>query len=166
MPRVYTRKTLRELYDQYVDVREPDECWPWTGARDRDGYGKLVQRIGYWRDGEMIPYAAHVLAFTFAHGHPPKHQALHTCNHEWCCNPAHVYDGTPAHNAADRVANGRLTGRAKLTVEQVQIIRRDHDGTMAGWAALAAECGVSVKTIENVVKRRTWRDVPDLEVAR
>jgi hypothetical protein len=154
-----TRAPLRERFERAVEVRGPDECWPWRNARDRDGYGLL----GEWVGGKTIKmHKAHVLAFTFAHGYPPEYQALHTCHHEWCCNPVHVYDGTPAHNAADRIVNGRMTGKAKLTIEMVQIIRQDCDGTMVALAETAKRYGVTAKTIENVIKRRTWRKVPDV----
>ena len=40
--------TLEERFWSYVDRREPDECWPWTGATARGGYGTFMVPNRRW----------------------------------------------------------------------------------------------------------------------
>jgi len=84
-----------------VDIRGEDDCWPYTGHIDRDGYGR------YRRHG------AHREAFRVANGHPAEHSVLHTCDSRSCCNPRHLYDGTQQENVRDRVARGRSATGAR-----------------------------------------------------
>jgi hypothetical protein len=80
----------------------PSACWPWMGARTKRGYG-VFRFVGRQRRAAQ-------LALEFTSGPLPNgHGALHTCDNPTCCNPGpgHVYSGTDAQNAHDRVVRGR-----------------------------------------------------------
>jgi len=73
----------------------------WSGSRGRDGYGSI--HVG------PQTILTHRLAWELAHGPIPDGLCvLHHCDNPPCCNPAHLWLGTPADNAADRDAKGRL----------------------------------------------------------
>lgn len=101
----------------------PDACWPWTASRTDRGYGMFQLRGRNRR--------AHRVAFELTYGHPPECFACHACDNPSCCNPRHLYDGTPAQNSRDMIERGRTARRmgeqnhsAKLSDAQVREIRR------------------------------------------
>jgi hypothetical protein len=85
---------------KHVARGEPDACWPWTGATDPKGYGKV--RV----DGKTR--LAHRVAYELGHGKTPGPCVMHKCDNPPCCNPAHLVDGTVVLNNADCIAKGRL----------------------------------------------------------
>jgi hypothetical protein len=90
---------------RYVKRNGPLECWPWIGpiAKYRRGYGQFK------RDGRRGKSEnAHRLAWEFTHGVPPDHLFVcHRCDNPPCCNPAHLFLGTPKENHDDMVSKGR-----------------------------------------------------------
>lgn len=143
-----------------VDRHGPDDCWPWTDNR----YGGT--EYGQFRIGER-GWGAHRVAARIAFGRPPEGRpmTLHSCDHQFCCNPAHLRYGTQADNVRDkqergRQANGERIGLSRLTAAKVAEIRalyrRGHDPNQD---ALAKMFGVSSSTIHYVVTGQTWRHV-------
>lgn len=117
--------TLAERFWPKVDVRGPNDCWPWMAGRDQDGYG----RIG--RGGKGSPTVrAHRVSWELANGAIPSDLLiLHSCDNPSCVNLAHLSVGTHAENHADRDAKGRgprgsNNGRAILTEVTVRAVRR------------------------------------------
>lgn len=84
-----------------VQIGAPDECWPFIGHIDRDGYGKYHG------------HGAHREAFRLANGRTPEMSVLHSCDNPPCCNPTHLYEGTQQQNIADRVARRRSAAGAR-----------------------------------------------------
>lgn len=86
---------------RYVEKRGDDECWEWTGSRFAKGYGVFClnkrDRIG-----------AHRMSWTLTNG-PIQGRlwVLHRCDNPPCCNPAHLFLGTPVDNVRDMHMKGR-----------------------------------------------------------
>lgn len=90
----------------YVEIKGPDECWPWKGGTAGTGYGTF--RVG------KKTVRANRIAFFLCHGkdcYPLN--ALHTCDNPPCCNGKHLFRGTDQDNMTDRKNKGKfLTGQA------------------------------------------------------
>lgn len=139
-------------------VLKTPECWEWTGARCRGGYGNIqgpppayktltASRCSWELHFGPIPKGLHV---------------LHKCDNRGCVNPDHLFLGTTTDNMRDAKAKGRLIPpplfethtRAKLTKEQVREIC-NATGTLA---AIARLYGVSRSTIHRIKHGKAWRN--------
>lgn len=87
-------------YWRRVDVRGPDECWPWLGTKTAAGYGNIMVC------GKRI-YATHIALMLDGRPRVDALQALHSCDNPPCQNPAHLRWGTNADNRADSISRGR-----------------------------------------------------------
>jgi len=89
-----------------VDMRGPEECWPWKGTLNNKGYGSFYVK----RDGKKKIMSAHVYAWESLNGSLPEGlQGNHTCDciHGYCVNPRHVYAGTQQQNMQDTIKRNR-----------------------------------------------------------
>jgi hypothetical protein len=85
-----------------------DECWPWIGAHDKNGYGKfrIVEK------GKNIDIRAHIYSWQIHNGNQKVRTdigmlIMHSCDHPYCVNPNHLSLGTHKENARDREQKGR-----------------------------------------------------------
>jgi len=94
-------RPLAERFAEYYTPGKPDACWPWTGAKDRDGYGVIG-------DEKRRQLRAHRIAYERINGAVPEGQnVLHRCDNPPCCNPSHLFVGSVAENNADKIRKGR-----------------------------------------------------------
>lgn len=158
------RTTLRRpmadrLWPKVDQSGGPAACWPHheKGRRPK-GYGTIGTG---GRNGQDI--AASRAAWIVTYGPIADGlYVLHTCDNPPCCNPAHLFLGTPSDNMADKVNKGRQTRgeqikSAKLTEAQArEILVKFATGTVKQ-TELGREYGVSNITISDLVRRKTWR---------
>jgi len=109
---------------KYVDVRGPDECWPWKVWK-----GHAIMRIG-GRKGDSFKSSR--IAYVLQHGEDPYPLLVcHTCDNPPCCNGAHLFKGTHKDNSQDMLLKnrgpdqaGESNGNSKLSYSDVVEIRK------------------------------------------
>ena len=100
-----------------VKVGESDECWEWI-AGTRVGYGEFfLNGTGFY---------SHRIAFLISNiGFDQSLHVLHKCDNRPCCNPNHLFQGTPRDNARDRSIKGIGAKLKKSDVEKIVEMRKE-----------------------------------------
>ena len=92
--------TATERFWAKVEVKGPDDCWPWNGCRLPHGYGQISLGGRRW--------LTHRLSYELANGLIPAGlYVCHHCDSPPCVNPEHLFLGTQGDNQRDCVAKGR-----------------------------------------------------------
>lgn len=163
-----------------VDVRDPDECWPWQGGSSDDGYGLFHA----FRPAGSALASRFALELWLERAIAPGLCALHSCDNPICVNPAHLREGTMADNSHDMVERGRarnnpITGEvwaqahdpahirrgeavntAKLTATLVREIRR-RGAQGESQHELATAFGISQIHAGRVLNRQCWKHITE-----
>jgi len=136
-------------------------CWLWTGSLDGSGYGQIGTGLNKPKMAR-----AHRASWELHKGQIPEGLCvLHKCDVPSCVNPDHLFLGTFADNTHDMMEKGRWRagplvphygtdhGRAKLTTEQVQHIRKK-ELLLREYAALY---GIGTSQVWRVQRGEQWR---------
>ncbi len=144
-----------KMLELYVERGEDNHCWIWTGQLSKYGYGTFIHR------GKAM--FAHRVAYEITNNVilTPKDFICHKCNTPACCNPNHLYLGTPAENSTDMVKSGRsLKGErnpsAKLTSKQAEEIRQLYIPRKVSMQKLADKFNVSKSAIAYIIYNQHW----------
>lgn len=154
---------LWDRVDKTPGLGPNGECWEWRGHVHPTGYGQIAvdSRRGNTTNTNRAAYMV-------THGDIPSGMwVLHTCDNRLCCNPAHLWLGTPRENTQDMIAKGRRRKAgevargsdvtlSKLTEELVRAMRSEPPMT---FKALGEKYGVSAGTANKVILRQTWAHV-------
>lgn len=122
----------------------PGECWLWLGAAGN--------RYGVFRHAGRV-MGSHRWALTLAIGELPRGVFVcHRCDRPLCCNPEHLFVGTPQENSDDCSAKGRR--RCKLSDDDVLKIRALVAGGTMSNRAIGRAFGVSHHAIRDIAVSR------------
>lgn len=140
----------------------PNGCWLWTGSKHPEGYGCFD-----WH--EIGEQRAHRIAWILTHGKIPDGKyVLHICpgkHNTQCVNPDHLEIGDQTRNMSQamdqgtffKIPKGEGHPNSLLSDEAVLEIRREY--RRFNVKNLAAKFNVSIATIRDVAKGRSWSHV-------
>ena len=156
-----TRIPLKERFWKYVNIAAEDQCWLWTGATLKSGYGIIG---GDRTDAGQKTLRAHRVAYALQKGPIPEGLGiLHSCDNPLCMNGAHLRPGTQLQNMQDRAVRGRGNHRSgerhyksRLTIEDVIAIRASNEKQRV----LAERYQTHQTNISDIKLRKVWKSVP------
>ena len=142
------QERVKRFWDK-VDKRGPDECWNWTGARDKNGYGKFAHAVGATDRAHRVSYRMHT-------GEPTDGvEVMHLCDNPSCVNPVHLRCGSHGENMADMARKGRhVSANRKLSDVELEVaIGMLRDG--GSYRTVAESFGVHKNTLWDRVNEST-----------
>lgn len=160
-PKKKSHEPLDVRFWFFVDKKEVDNCWLWTGNIQTNGYGRFS--IGSKEDGSE---GAHRVSWKLANKKdiPKGWHVMHKCDNPSCVNPNHLTIGTPKENTHDMIQKGRKkivaplgndNGKALLNADKVLLIRSSN----LSHAELARQLKVSPNCVRGVRTGRTWSHI-------
>jgi len=160
-PRKNSQEPLGIRFWAFVEKKEIDECWPWGGNLQPNGYGRFS--IGKKQEGSD---GAHRVSWRLANKQdiPKGMHIMHKCDNPSCVNPNHLTIGTAKENTQDMIRKGRKktvaplgteNGKSLLDAEKVLLIRSSN----LNHAALGRQLGVSPNCVRGVRIGRTWSHI-------
>lgn len=147
---------IREYYEK--NVIKQDGCWDWKKAAKTEKY----IRMNYARNEPRL--SIHIYSYRIHKGEIPLGMCiLHKCDNRRCSNPDHLFLGTIYDNIKDMISksrhpHGESHGHAKLTEEQVRLIR-DRINLGVSMNRLAKDFNVSKCTILKIKQNKRWKYV-------
>lgn len=137
----------------------PDECWLWTGAKMKSGYGTIG--VGSRLDGTARNVLTHRYVCEMTYELFDGWQALHKCDVKACVNPRHLYVGTHNDNMRDAAERHRMTSKpergannpnAKLSLANALEIKSSKESLRL----LSNRFGVSKTQVSDIKSGKSW----------
>lgn len=138
-----------------VKISEDDKCWEWLAGKFKDGYGV------FWFQNHTI--RAHRFSWKLHYGYLSDDVlVLHKCDNPICVNPNHLFIGSHQDNMRDKhqkghTAKGEKCGRSKLTLRQINEIRKLYSKGKRTQQSLSEQFGITQTQISNIVRFYSWK---------
>jgi hypothetical protein len=166
MPKI---PVIERFFKRFTIPKNENECWLWTGGKDRDGYGQINSSREKGVARKCL--RAHRISYEHFIGEIPEGYFIcHTCDNPSCVNPKHLWAGTATDNNRDCAKKGR-TGKfrpepkrgeknhnAKLNIEDVRKIRKLREQG-SSCRLIASNYSVTPQAIRAICDRKVWKHV-------
>lgn len=126
----------KEIIKANCDFDSKTGCWNWKAASDGSGYGSLR-----WKGKSQRP---HRVVWELWNGSIPAGLFIcHHCDNRSCCNPQHLFLGTPRDNTRDGMSKSRMRFGKATSAELVAQIYAESGRPYD----LAVKYGLCINTI-------------------
>jgi HNH endonuclease len=164
----FDRYLVFKRFLKHIKIGNPDECWNWDGRP-----AERSKQYAYFRWEEKRIGNAHVAAYILFIGNIPRRHGkkklcvCHSCDNGRCVNPNHLWLGTYKQNEADKYSKGRQNiadhhgesnPSAKLTIEEVEKIRKKYATGHYTCERLGTKFNVSKSTVARIVSGKCWKE--------
>lgn len=160
-----SKSAILDRLMKYVIVPEDKtQCWIWTAAKHKRGFGLFAINLKGKTAGTMLPAARVLFWLTYGDFDPDLNVMRDKCDNPLCVNPTHMT--LLDHGTVRKVKAKKLGVRMKASVgaghykatfteDQVRYIRSSKLTT----TELAAELNVSYNNIYNVKSGKTYKSI-------
>lgn len=139
-----------------------DGCWEWQGKLSKDGYGCFQETI----KGKKTDVRSHRRSYEIFKGDISEGlQVCHKCDNPSCCNPDHLFLGTPKENVQDCIKKGRrpnskkrAIASGKLKEEEVIEIRKLYNEGMSQ-KDIQDKFKISQSQVSGILSYKFWKHV-------
>lgn len=149
-------RSPEDRFWQHVDKRSANECWPWRGAKNPNGYGQFGRSAG-----DIVLAHRYSYEIYWGYLHDSLH-VCHACDNPRCVNPRHLWQGTNKDNILDAIKKGRWkkpppargadNGNSKLRPADVEAIRSAN----LSYSQIADRYSISKSQVHNIKKGHQW----------
>jgi DNA-binding CsgD family transcriptional regulator len=154
----------REAVWKKVRKSGDNECWEWQGLKTKWGYGEISINKVHYRAHRLVYEVSNNLVLRRDRRQSSESQiVMHSCDNPGCCNPRHLFLGTPKANTRDMMRKGRRANfegergqHAKLTNAQAEEIRQ-LCRLKVPQKEIALKYGVSVPTVSGIKWNRVYK---------
>ena len=142
-----------------VDVRDENDCWEWTGAKQGRNYGSFAIAPGKTGLAHKISWALHKNGGVMS---DPKDHVMHSCDNRKCVNPSHLSLGSALDNNRDMINKGR---RVNHVPSAQPYCKRGHSRTPENTNKYNL-CKICKRESDREAKRRERERNPELYNAK
>jgi hypothetical protein len=144
MCEAYSERFVNNFHSKYVKG-QPDECWEWKSATDRDGYGRYAGK------------PAHRITLHLKTGRMGA-TALHSCDNRCCVNPQHLDWGTQGENMRQKAERGRAArnNKPRTPMDVIVLMREIYGDRQMSLQELAETFDLSYNQARQIVGNYSW----------
>ena len=153
---------LERFWKKVKPPKNKDDCWIWNGCLSNHGYGSFNNTVL----GKMI--RSHRFSYECYNGPIPDGMLVcHKCDIPSCCNPNHLWIGTPQQNNLDKMIKNRHSSKygseCNLSIlseiDIIDIIERINNNELLSIQQICYEYNISTGAIYDIFKRKSWKHI-------